>query len=477
MDAGVPALIVRTMVLGHGAPVNPNSIYVPLSTLVTHETAFLLNAIAVPSALRAAGSVQSTDLSMYDNKVRIDNPVKLSGRPDIGDGEYVSQHGYRYEVTAKDFGSQRYTGLTLHVEGLCTTEYGWHSDSSTTDGKESYCLWSNCSMPFTVSVHDSPIPVAVFKTKFSSTTGNPERLNHSFAMIVSSAEHTSYSEGKNPFYLTGSNYTENGSNHVYRVKKGRPILSCWQSDTWSYRNQQSAVKGLSSIITDFPEALEAILVNYLSLPMITELGVRLGQSTLLSARSSLGNNFYAAGANIHADLTHLVLASYVATKNILTDTALLKSDNATDMGIPNLLDDEQQKDVAIFVLYSKDISALSLTVLISVPIVVAFMFVIAYIVTSHSWFPWYVVQGYRATALYSLLDEKLSGAERPSDDDANKEKGHGHRPWKPNTITRFEEPKASGRQASIVQGADGQRTLIVTERAEPPESRQRACER
>ncbi|KAJ4354107.1 uncharacterized protein N0V89_005840 [Didymosphaeria variabile] len=465
------------MVLGHGAPVNPNSIYVPFPPNVTSGAAFLLNAIAVPSALRAAGSVQSTDLSWYDNKVQIDSPVTLNGRPDIGEGEYVSQYGYRYDVAAKDFGLQRYTGLVLHVEGLCTTEYGWHSNSSSTDGKESYCLWGNCSLPITIPVYDSPIPVAVFKTDLASTINNPAHLNHSFAMIVSSAGHTSYFEGKDPFYLTGPKYTEIRSNKVYRVKKGRPILSCWQSDAWRYRNQQFAVKGLSSIITDFPEALGNVLISHLSEPMMTKLGLQLGQSALFSARSSLGINFYAAGASVHADLTHLILASYIATKNILTDTALVRGDNATDTGIPSLLDDEQLKDMAIFVIYSKDISALSLAVLIAVPIVVAVMFLIAYIVTSHPWFPWYVVQGYQATALYNLLDEKLSGAEQPSSDDTKKEQSHGHHSWRHNTIARFEGPRASGRQASIVQGADGQPTLIVTERAERPEPRQTPGER
>lgn len=81
------------------------------------------------------------------------------------------------------------------------------------------------------------------------------------------------------------------------------------------------------------------------------------------------------------------------------DTALIRSDNTTDVGLPNLFDEDALHELATFVLYSKDISALSLVMIIAILIVVTVLLIMAYFITSHPWFPWHVVQGYKVTVL------------------------------------------------------------------------------
>lgn len=139
-SAGAPALVVRPVVLGHGASVNPDSIYIPTIENCDQHSFFLLYNMLYPSALRADGSVQRTDLSVCKSCVQIDDPIKLKDRPDIGEGEYVSQYGCRYRVNAQKFGLQRFSDMVLQVEGHCVTEYGWRSDFSTAATKDSYYL-------------------------------------------------------------------------------------------------------------------------------------------------------------------------------------------------------------------------------------------------------------------------------------------------------------------------------------------------
>ena len=462
-SAGVPALIGRRMVLGHGAPVRPELIYVPdvrFSNTTDKSLPIKINTLNVPSALRAAGIVQMNLGRLYESNVRMESPTVLQN---FGNGESINRYNYHYRVTAKDLGLQRYNNLTLYVEGSCVTEYGWNTNSSNIN---LYHLWNNTTMTCDTANKQfmSPGPVAFFLANRTASAYSWTNPNTSFAILVSAVGRQSSSEGKDPMYLT----EPFGSGH--RVKDGRPALSCWQMDTWQYLSQNHSVTKLrasNSSLVNFPEILQSILVSSFAIPMIVNVGQRLGASALFSAtRSTIGSTFDAGGASIFADLNYLVFASYFATKNTLLDTTLYSWNDITEFGIPNLVQEKDLKDVAAFVLYSKDISALSLTVLISVPVVVVILFLVAYLVTTHSWFPWHVVQGYQATILYSLLDERAHTTESMTSDEPDGREDIEKRIWKRGTIAWSDGPHKPGRHASIVTDADGKLTLALVGRRE-----------
>jgi hypothetical protein len=409
MSAGIPTLVGPYIIVGHGAPVNPARIYVPDAGGDTRELSLKVGSLEVPSALRAAGSVQSANLTGYNDKIQIDDVEKIGERTDLGEGEIVNRYRYRYNVTAKDFGLQHFNGLALHVEGSCTTEYDWLAKSVIQDGVpiDTYYLWNNASNAIDLSIYNSPMPFAYFRPAEVAREERTKR-NTSFAIVISAIERKSYTQGKDPFYLTDSKPSK--KNPPYQVFFGRPVLSCWQSDSWVYKNEQFSVTTLNrpdGPLADLPESLNLIFTRFLSQPKIMTLGTHLGASALLSTATSRGEIFDAGTASVHSDLSRLVVAAYVATTNTLGDTTLFANGSQSAItGIPNLLHNDQIEDAAQFVIYSGNLRALSVSALASIPLVWATMFVLAWMVTSRSWFPWFHVQGLQATILYSLLDRE-----------------------------------------------------------------------
>lgn len=458
-SAGVPALIGRRMVLGHGAPVRPEHIYLPDSRGTDDH--IKLNTFYIPSALRAAGTVQINTGRLAGPNVQIEKSNVIR---DLGNGEFINRYNYHYQVTAKDLGLQCYSDLTLYVDGTCIVEYGWNSDTSQPN---KYMVWKNKNITFDANngKFQSPGPMAYFRPENPGSFDSWNYLNTLFAILISSVGRSSVSEGKDPMYLTEPSEVDLLGNQRYKVRDGRPALSCWQVDTWQYLSQNHSVTKLSdsnSSLVNFPRALQYILTQSLSIPMIINIGQRLGSSALYSStRSAVGRTFDAGGASVLADLTYLVFASYIATKNTLADTALNSGQNASTIGVPNLVEKKDLNDVAIFVLYSNDISAFSLTVLISVPIVVVLLFITAYFVTTHRWFPWHVVQGYQATILYSLLDESAFAAESALSEQPGSLESVDKRIWKRKSIAWMKGPRIYGRHTSVVTGTDGKPTLAL----------------
>ena len=455
----VPALVGRSMILGHGAPVNAHSIYVPFINNKTRDLAMRLHIIEVPSALRAAGSVQQTNLATQTHNVQIDRDSWSNNR----EGEYVSRYNYNYQISASEFGLQNYHSLTLIVQGSCITEYGWHNGTylQTTDGNSRYSLdvynlWNNLSNQLDCSSYGAPMPPMgyFFTGPRSSEPEGESRKNTSFAILISSVGRVSQTQGTDPFYLN-----EQDSKESNRVKPARPVLSCWQEDTWFHDGRNYSILELGSgnhSTTGISNALGRIFQHFLLVPKIVTIGIGLGSSALHSASAALGGNFDAGNANVESDLENLVLTSYIATKNTLADTTLFEHDEKNNRDPPNLIEEHELKDASEFVIYSREVSAISVPILIVVPVIVVFMFIVAYLMTTHPWFPWHIVQDYQATILYSLLDEKLSSEGPHNPDDSKETPSNGTHGWKRKSIAWVEGTRTSSRHASIVSG-DGRR--------------------
>lgn len=400
LSIGVP----RFLLLGNGAPVNPKSIYIPevSSDAGLHES-YESFALKVPASLRAAGSVNSATLQ----KVRMGDPLRS------GVNGAIKQVSYAYDITAAEFGLQHAAGLVLSVEGSCITEYGWLQDSrvdynNATVDTYSFTISTNGTRNITLSIYDGMSPIGYFYPGPKETN-----TNTSFAIAVSSVDRYSFKQGYDPLYATNKTsnpeFIEKDIN--YTVIPGRPMLSCWENDVWSYHGQTGAASQLSNLTKlNMPDGLAKIFSNqFLGMPMIVSLGQRLGSRALQSASTAMGQTFDAGSASMESDLHQLVAASYIASKNILTDTTTINGSLTT---LKNAAIDPKTDNLyagaADFIVTSSDIATISIKVLITIPVILIFLLFLITIITQSS-SSWNKAEALQATVLYSCLDERSVG--------------------------------------------------------------------
>lgn len=388
LSIGVP----RFLLLGNAAPVNPKSIYIPEvrkdATLKVEYEAFTLK---VPASLRALGNVNSAALQ----KVMVSTGVHGS----------IKQVNYSYEITAAEFGLQHAAGLILSVEGSCTTEYGWLQNSTSppkwTD-TYSYTNSTNQTSSIFLSYLDGTSPIAYFYLGPVEKT----KTNTSFVIAVSSAGRNSFSEGTDPLYATN----KTSDKELTTVMTKRPLLSCWENDVWSYHGQKGAVSQLAGFSNlNMPHGLAKNFNTSLGIPMIVYLGTMLGSQALQSSSTTLGQTIDASSASMESDLHHLVAASYIASKSLLTDTTTINRNLTT---LDNAAIDPQTSDLyagaADFIVTSSDIATISIKVLITIPFILLFLLFLITIITQSS-ASWNKAQALQATVLYSCLDERSVG--------------------------------------------------------------------
>jgi len=370
----IPIEVAPYIILDNAAPVAADAIYVPSlvgGSMVDFIKLFYLEA---PSAFRAVGGAQTT-IPNQTGQVSVDNPVLLQ---DLGDGEAIMSVGYRYSVTGVDLGLQHYPELVLNVEGSCTTDYGTYLQQSKSDGTivDTYLLWPgnpDYELAINVSLFDGPFPQGFLRIGPPSPTGPPGNIT--YAAIVSSLNRWSVTEGTDPWYLTS--LVDGGP--YYQVRDQRPTLSCWQNDVWSYKGHNSTITELNSGALpglNLPGGLQAILANSLSEPLIINLATYLGPQALASTATSLGLYFDANVSSFHSDIQRLVIASYVASANTLTESTLFAEDR---LDVPNfaLGDDGQVLPGADnFVIWSSQVGTLSVRTLIIIPVIALALFLI-----------------------------------------------------------------------------------------------------
>jgi hypothetical protein len=401
----IPIKVAPLIILSNAAPVNPSAIYVPSNDLDT-SSIFRRYALEVPAVLRAAGTARVANVGTLA-KVSVDHPEILK---DLGDGEKIMRMGYRYNITGLDFGLQHYPDLMLHVEGSCMTDYGWHKNSgfikNSTHVADEY-IWFGEGLigSQSVSLDDSPAPIAYFQLGDFSPSGT----NITWGAIVSSVNRSSYSPGTDPWYLTGppGDYLL-PIDVPYNVLPGRPALSCWENNIWSYRGHNSTVGGLNQTALpglNMSPALQSIFARYLTFPMIVHVALRLGASTLLSSASALDEIFDAGSSSLHDDLHRWAVAAYISSVNILTDTTLYPADK---YNIPDGIPQKDRSGIGDFVIWSSNVTTLSVRYLIVFPVItLTLLLLVASLTQLPS--PWYRLQALQATVLYSCLHEEAGG--------------------------------------------------------------------
>jgi len=362
----------KALFLGNGAPVNPRSIFIPaLESSQTDEQALALNVLEIPPYRRAAGAalIASKDVRA---KVMISEPIIEGTKGD----EVIQRINYAYNVTGADMGLQKVPELQLSVVGSCRTEYNWLNRSQAENIEGQAVNIDSYIAPWTTNVTvvtlvDSPAPSGNFVL-----SPQQDRGNFSWGIIISAVDRKSSTPSDDPWYRTVplSPPPINKQQPAYLVRPRRPALACWEQNTWSFAGLYANITTLQTVIPQglMFDGMASILARYLSWPVIVALGRHLDTRALQSAQSASAWVFDAGSSSIHQDLSQLVLGAFIATVNLLTDTTL-------DYGVgpkPNMTlnmawnasTDTPQPGAADFVVFSEDVVALSLTVVILVPI-------------------------------------------------------------------------------------------------------------
>ncbi|KAH8586232.1 hypothetical protein B0O99DRAFT_703156 [Bisporella sp. PMI_857] len=476
--AGISAasiLIPRLLVIGHAAPVDASTVYFPGGILNNSElenTTTLARAFAltVPYYLRSAGQVGVTARnSVVVEQERNSNP------------NFVRVN-YRYNVTAAEFGLQHAPGLVFYVEGSCYTEYGWlanPTDQTGGDIKDTYNQWGDPSKQVNVSGrYDGGPPFPFFKANYGIS--NPGIGNVSYSIVVSSLNRPSYTESTDPWYLTEP---FNDSKHKFsnKVKAGRPALSCWETNKFHYHGKsvdmyQLNLIGLSGFASPDGKQtpfLTDILQSPFALPLMVNLGTGLGRSALRSASSSaLGVAFNAGTSSIFEDLEYLVMASYIATKNLYVESTRFPSrgrdeipDIARSLTSAATVDNSgpPRSGTGDFVITDPGITTLSVRALIAMPVaMVAAVGAVLLLGLLPS--PWRVSNALNATVLYSHLHER---EEKETGEDAE---------WDREGVVAFSPRKGEARLEPVYkERSDGKKAGYYwlpkqgkTERPGPP---------
>ncbi|GAB1319856.1 hypothetical protein MFIFM68171_10066 [Madurella fahalii] len=243
---------------------------------------------------------------------------------------------YNYHLSGADFGIERASGLALNVTGECRTTYAWQNTSD--PEFDIYTLWGDETNQFSVSLNGSQVltpPRAYFWLPMAPADQLNSDGRVSFAVVVAAAHRPSISEGSDPWYTTEQRDPDIGPELVVDtpvwVKRGRPALSCWQHDRWSYGDQEfKNVVELANAPNDtvpVPSVLLKVIASASVMPLIISVANIVGPSALESAVIS-PNGFNndglidAGAASIQQDMERLIVASFINTRNILVDCAM-----------------------------------------------------------------------------------------------------------------------------------------------------------
>jgi hypothetical protein len=127
-----------------------------------------------------------------------------------------------------------------------------------------------------------------------------------------------------------------------------------------------------------------------------------------AAGTSLGAYFDAASSGVGDEMRRLVSAAYIATKNTFAETTV--SDHSQYPTVPNTMvnptNDSMIDGTGDFVVFGAGLAALSLSFLISVPVVLLLLLLIVSFLHTNRFihWPWEDLNAMNATILYSTID-------------------------------------------------------------------------
>ncbi|KAI5841388.1 hypothetical protein DFP73DRAFT_633190 [Morchella snyderi] len=412
--AGV--VVPANLELGNVAPANPQSVFFAIPELDNYPQQSVAERVRAPSAQRAVGVVEYA-------KNQLRERVKLS----ISDDQVTS---YQFNVTGVDFGLQLKDArdFLLKSEGGCSFDFEAYNVGVEFDTFDTYTIFGqNYSLSILTDANVGGkmiMPRMAVESDMAEIYKNPNGAKLRYYILPDTVGRYSWSESSDPWYFTEPS-TEMDIIEFgfppYTIPKGRPPLSCWQQDTWSYKGKEVNLLDLDQLGLDIPTTItNELFRNRFIRPMIFDIGSSLGSSILVMSASSAYGLLDAQSGSYAADLERLVLASYIATQDVLRDTVMTQF--SPDMGIFNTAVDpitgKPKEGVEKFVVFSTKVRALSLRVLISVPVIYVFLYILLLITrctrfanSNSGKISRFTLRatGLQAVQLYRMLDEEKCG--------------------------------------------------------------------
>ncbi|RYP33111.1 hypothetical protein DL767_004896 [Monosporascus sp. MG133] len=366
--------------IGNVAPVRPSILFYPSTPAVDPVQQLQDFGLRAPGVMRALGSVEAAEVTLRSRVFIEPHP----SYPNRENGDRVIGFTYNYLLSGVDLGLQGGTDLELAVSGSCITEYGWYNETAEedpTDGynstlSDAYLLWNNASEPAWVFLNyfdTLHAPMASFQLHPQGYEQLLGSSNVSYAVIVHSARRSSISPGSDPWYATEPRDRPDVRrfNAGYRMKRQRPVLSCWQQDKWRYGTQNVAsvydLKRIPGI--QIPMVLlEVLETTFGTSPMIVRLGNASGDSALRSRTTSPNGVVDAEASSIRGDMDRLLLASFAASRNVFTDATMF----GRQENYPNVFEGPNalpKAGAGNFVVSSPDIKTFSLTGIVAIAVI------------------------------------------------------------------------------------------------------------
>ncbi|KAF8248966.1 hypothetical protein K440DRAFT_660499 [Wilcoxina mikolae CBS 423.85] len=425
-------IVPTNLIMGNMARVNPSAIFYPQLRVSGVNSAARQregsNRLASVAASRAIGTVEYSKATLEEKvtfgkdalQLKNDQPVELS-------------FDYSYNLTGLDFGLQRAPALLHTVKGHCRTEYDWLQGSNSTH--DTYWLWGNKSLERVIPTFGNAIylpPRASFETPTSNLKDLMEIGTARFSILPYTAGRRSrYNFNQShPWYVT-EKLSDPLVDTEYVIMAKRPAISCSQRTEWQY----GTVTAKSTLdLKDLVQAglklapfwIETVFPREFTLsPAIVTMSRNLGYYNLASAMEGFVsfNRIENSAADLVGDLKYLVLGSFVYSREVVRNTAML-SPNTEGLDNAAAVNGTVPDETADFVLESQDIATMSLRVLFSVPAIFLALWL------------WIVIRkkvlsslapvrndqerarfltrstGLSAVQLYRYLDEEISGLRR-----------------------------------------------------------------
>jgi len=363
-------VLVQQLVLGDGAPANGDSLYFPAKWEKVTGSGTKNANIFKPSALRALGVAQLGTPSAVD-RVQV-SQVGLGHRPD---SQAILGFDYSYNLTARDYGMQRFGGLRFDVKGHCYTEYDW------VDAKQDnlYHLWNNPAHSRDFNARQKAFPQLGLDSDNGNHIDGSLAVKFNWTAFVSTAAGFSSTNGTDPWYLT--DFEKSGSDKSkIPIKSNRPVLSCWETNVWTLDNRD-----LGDSWTFYDKNNQAVAkimrdIFYSQIgqqPAVVTTGRSLDTLNLAISEQDTSTTFDAASASILKDLRRLLVTTFVWNANILLDTSL--NELAPKYDVPNLLENDRT-GAAGFVVPTTDATSMSLAFIIVVPCLLCFALLVGFCV-------------------------------------------------------------------------------------------------
>lgn len=431
------------LTIGSSAPVNPNLMHYPDLLRPQNGTKgpeFLKLNYASMGALRAFGAIEASEVTILQN-------INLQQHQDQSwteNGREAQRYriDYGYNVTGAQMGLQMFGKLTVHVQGTCSFADDWWVNQLTDNsGKkyDNYTLWKdnqpaadgNKAIPAVAEIDPSTAPLAYFAR--SGKLANATKIYYSILPVV--AGKSSITESFDPWYETIPHQMNDFS---YQVASKRPPLKCYQTDEWSYNGWKGSTSELlygDQAPVKFPEAIKIILGTEFSVPMIVNIGMALQAGALKSSTRILPGRqtgIDAQSSSAIKDMKRIVLAAYLATRNIFRDAAMAGLELGKERSnVLERADGKMLDGVGDVVIVSSVVSSLRFGYFVAIPAILAsLLFVTGLFKIGKKAFGIYdgkfnpgtysrflqFLMGLHATQLYRMVDQILAQVEIQDDD-------------------------------------------------------------